>query len=126
MLAGGNDDAEARTCVDVDVRIDASLADEFQPGQTFQQGGTDGSPFADQYQNVALAQPISQNVGCVHMIVPNLDLVGGEPREARQGAQGIEVVVEDADFHGLPGEAKVYFARLHISWAAGPPPEGFG
>ena len=48
MLAGGYNDTEFRTCIDVYMRIDATLADEPELRQSFEERLTDFRPLADQ------------------------------------------------------------------------------
>src|SRR5207248_8782457 len=47
MLVRRQDDAELRAGIDVDVRIDASLADELEPGYALEQLGADLGALAD-------------------------------------------------------------------------------
>jgi hypothetical protein len=35
------------------------------------------------------------------MIVPNSNIMSRELRETRKRSQGVEIVIEDGDFHGL-------------------------
>ena len=54
MLVRRQDDAESRAGIDVDVRIDAALADELEPGQALEQGCADLGALADQHQRLGV------------------------------------------------------------------------
>ena len=99
MLARRHDDAEPRAGVDVDVRIDAALADQLELGQPLEQRRANLRPLADQHQRFGIAQPFGQRVDVLDVIVPDRDVMSGELAEAGQGAQRVVVIVEDGDFH---------------------------
>ena len=100
MLVGGDDHAEPRAGIDVDVRIDAALADQPQARQPLEQRRADLRPLADQHQRLGLAQPLGQHIDVLDVVVPDRDLVAGQLLEAAQRAQRVVVVIEDGDFHG--------------------------
>lgn len=54
MLAGGENHPVAGARCDVNMRIDAPLADQLQLRQTIQQGRLDLRPLADQYQRLGV------------------------------------------------------------------------
>ena len=85
--------------VDVDVRIDAALADQPQIGQALEQRRADLGALADQHQHLGVAQAPGQRVGVLEVVVPDGDVVADELVEAGQRADGVVIVVEDGDFH---------------------------
>src|SRR5262249_36260821 len=87
---------------DVDVRIDAALADQPEPGQALEQGLPDLRALADQHQRLDVREAPGERVGVLDVVVPHRDIVALEPAEAREGAQGVVVVVEDGDLHRRP------------------------
>ena len=99
MLARRHDDAAPRAGVDVDMRIDAALADQPELRQALEQRRADLRAFADQHQRLGVAQALGQGVDILDVIVPDRHVVAGELAEAGQGAQGVVVIVEDRDFH---------------------------
>ena len=92
MLARRHDDAEPRAGIDVDVGIDAALADQSQSGQPFQQRGADLRALAEQDQHFRIGQPFGQAIDVLLVVVPDRDLVTRELCEAGQGPQRVEVV----------------------------------
>ena len=100
MLARRNDDAQPRAGVDVDMGIDAALADQFQSGQPLQQRRVDLRPLAEQDQHFRIGKPPGQAIDVLLVVVPDRDLVTRELCEAGQGPQRVEVVVQDRDLHG--------------------------
>ena len=99
MLVRRDDDAVLRARVDVDVRIDAALTHQPQLRQPLDERPADRRAFADQDQRFGLGQALRERINVVDMIVPDRDLVAVELAEAVEGAQGVEVVVEDGDVH---------------------------
>ena len=55
-------DAEPRAGVDVDMRVDAALADQAQLGQALEQRRADLGALADQHQHFGVAQPLGERV----------------------------------------------------------------
>jgi hypothetical protein len=102
MLARGDDDAEPRAGVDVDMGIDAALADQPQLGQPFQERCADLRSLAEQDQHLGVGEPFGQAVDVLLVVVPDRHLVALELGKARQGAQRVEIVVQDRDLHGAP------------------------
>jgi hypothetical protein len=101
MLARRHHHPQPRAGVDVDMRIDAALADQPQLRQSLQQRRADLRALAKQHQSLGVAQPVGQHIDILHVVVPDRHLVPGELAEARQAAQRIEPVVEDRDFHAV-------------------------
>ena len=65
----------ARAGVDVDMRIDAALADELEIGQAFEQRRADFGALADQHQRFGARKPLGQRVEVLDVIVPDRDVV---------------------------------------------------
>ena len=78
MLIGRDHDAVPRAGVDVDVGIDAALADQTQPRQALDQRRSDGRALADQHQDLGLGQALGQPVEILDVVVPDLDVVSSE------------------------------------------------
>jgi len=53
--------------LDIDMRIDAALADQFQLRQPLQQRGPDRRALADQNQRLGVAQPPTSEVDVLHV-----------------------------------------------------------
>ena len=81
--------------VDVDVRIDAALADELELGQPFEQRLADFRPLAHQHQDVGVLEPVRQDIDILNVVVPDFDVVAIELAKAIEGTDGVEVVVEN-------------------------------
>jgi len=75
MLARRHDNAAARAGFDIDMRIDAALADEPEPGQPLKQICLDFCALANEHQAFRVLQARRQRVGVLHVIVPNDNLV---------------------------------------------------
>jgi hypothetical protein len=99
MLTGRNNDPESRASLDVDVRIDAALADQPQRRQTFQQRRQDFRPLPDQHQDLGLRQPVGENRRILHMIVPVRHVMTRELAETRQRPHRVEQVIKNGDLH---------------------------
>ena len=94
-----DDHSELRTGIDVDVRVDAALTDEAELRQSTQEWRADLSALANQHERFGLAQALGERVDVLDVIVPNLDVVPRQLREAFERAQRVLVVVEDRDPH---------------------------
>src|SRR5499426_3641299 len=101
VLARRHHDAEARTGGNVDVRIDAALADEFEAGQAFEQVGLNPRALADEDQAFGILEPRRERVGILHVVVKDRNLVPLELLEAGKRAQRVEIIVEDRNLHAL-------------------------
>src|SRR5204863_5008766 len=99
VLVGGNYHAKPRAGLQIDVRIDAALADEPQLGQTLQQGRADRGALPDQDQNLRVAQPLRKRIHVLHVVVPDRDVMACELAEAAERAHRVVIVVQYADFH---------------------------
>src|SRR4029079_10644598 len=53
----------------------------------------------DQYQRFGIAQALRQRIDVLDMIVPDRDVMPGEFAETVEGAQRVEIIVEDRDLH---------------------------
>jgi len=90
---------KSRTRFDVDVRIGAALADQAQVREAVQQRCADLGPFADEDQRVEAPKPLGEDLGVLHMIGEDGDLMARQLLKARQRAQGVQPVIEDRDLH---------------------------
>ena len=113
---GGHDDSVSGAGINVDVGIDAALADQPQGREPLDQRGTDGRALADQDERVERREPLRQRVDRLDVIGEHGHVMCRECGEARQRAERVEVVVEDRDVHGAevgrPGEV-----NPRMSWA---------
>jgi hypothetical protein len=99
MLARGHDDAQARARLDVDMRIDAALADQFEPGEPFEQGSINFRALADKHKALSRLQTRRERVGILHVIVPDCDLMAVQYVETGESTQRVEVVVKNCNLH---------------------------
>src|SRR6266496_5298315 len=88
-----------RAGVDVDVWIDAALADEPQLIEALEQWSSNLRPLADQDQDFGVSQPFRERVEVLDAVVPDGDFVACELLETGKRAQRIVIVVEDGDSH---------------------------
>src|ERR1700730_17181131 len=96
------------------MRIDAALADQLETRQALEQRRADFRAFPYQHQNFGVAQPLSQCVGVLDVIVPDRDVAAVELAKARQGAQRVLVIVKYRDFHGSGSLGSVGSTRHYI------------
>src|SRR6266850_1522903 len=99
MLARRYNDTELRTGIDVDVRIDAALADEPKLVQSMEQRRADLGPLAYQHQRFRIPQSFGQRIDILDVIVPDLDFVTCQLFEAVEGAKCIVIIVKNGDLH---------------------------
>ena len=99
MLVGRYDDAAARARLDVDVRVDAPLADEPQGVKTFEKGLTDLRTLANQYEDLGVRETRGEGVGLLNMIVPDRDFVSVQFAKALKRTKRVEVIIEDRNLH---------------------------
>ena len=99
MLTRRHNHPAPRACLNIDVRVYAALTDEFEFVEAFQKRSPDRCPFPNQHQDFGVAQPLSQSVRFLHMIVPDFHFMTRQFLETGQRAQRIEVVVKNRDFH---------------------------
>ena len=100
MLIGRHDDPESRAGVDVDVRIHATLTDQPQRAEPFEQWLADLRSLANQYQHLGIRETSGKCVEVLRVIVPHRYRVTVQLAEARERAERIEVVVQNRDLHG--------------------------
>ena len=105
VLVRRYDDALLRAGVDVDVGIDAALADELELGQPRQQRRANVGALADQDQHLGVRQALGQDVDVLGMVVPDRDVVAVQLSKAGQRPHGIVIVVKNSDFHATPPAA---------------------
>src|SRR5262249_37754242 len=121
MLARGDDDAEPRAGVDVDVRIDAALADEAQLGQALEQWHADLGALADQHQGLAVAEPPGECVHLLDVVIPDRDVVVPQLLEAAERTDGVEIVVENRNLHAGYCAARLWVKALPPASSAARP-----
>src|SRR6516165_8554444 len=85
--------------VDVDVRIDAALADKFKSGQPLKQRRLDFRPLTKENQAFGVLQAGSKRISILNMIVPNDYVVSFQFLETRQCPQCVKVIIEDRNLH---------------------------
>jgi hypothetical protein len=88
--------------VDVDVRVDAALADQPELGQPAEQRRPDLGALTNQHERLGLAQSLGEPIDVLDVIVPDLHVVPRQLREAVECPQRVVVVVEDGDLHRIP------------------------
>jgi hypothetical protein len=94
-------DAEPGARSDVEVRVDASLADEPQRGQSLEERRSDRGSLPDEDQRLGRREAARELVHVVGVIREDRDVVPTKYGEARQCAQRVVVVIEDRDAHRL-------------------------
>ena len=99
MQVRRHDDSKPCARFDIDMRIDAALADESQPWETFQQRRGNRRPFADQDQRFSLLKSIGEEIVIVNVIVPDRDVMAVKLAKALERAKRVEIVVEDRNLH---------------------------
>ena len=99
MHARRDDHAELSAGVDIDVRVDAALADQPELRQSAEEWRADLGALANEHERFGLAQSLRERVDILDVIVPDLDVVPRQRREAVERAQRVVVVVEDGDLH---------------------------
>src|SRR5579864_4705850 len=93
------DHAMARTCVCVDVRIGADLADDAELGKAREQRLLDGSALADQRQRLGVLEALGEHVDVLGVVVPDRDVVTGGLAEGAERFHHVLIVVEYRDVH---------------------------
>src|SRR4051794_31575280 len=91
-----------RACLDVDVRVDAPLADEPEFREAFEQLSADRGPLANEDESLRVFQALGERTSLLNMVVPDVDLVSIESAKAGKRPQRVEVVVENRDPHATP------------------------
>src|SRR5206468_7755639 len=93
------DHAATCTRVDVDVRVDATLAEEPQRIEALEQRLTDVRTLANQHERLRVFEAPGQRVDVLSVIVPDRDLVAVQLAKARESTKGIEVVIQNRNLH---------------------------
>ena len=94
-----HDDPEPCARVDVDVRVDTSLADQLELGQLLEQGRPDLGAFPDQHERVSGREPAGQFIDILHMVIPDGHVMPAQFLEALQAAHGVMVIVQNRNLH---------------------------
>jgi hypothetical protein len=101
------------------VRVDAALADEPELRQSLEEWSADLRALANQHEDLGLAQSLGERVDVLDVIVPDLDIVSRQRREAVERAQRVVVVVEDGDLHRC-GRQRSPSVRVYITASPSP------
>src|SRR6185503_8965168 len=86
------DDAAMCTCVDVDMRVDAALADQPQRVEAIEQGLTYVRTLANQHERLRVFEAPGQRIDVLRVIGPDRDLVAVQLAKARESTKSVEVV----------------------------------
>src|SRR5512145_1537072 len=109
MLIGRYDDPAARAGIDVDVRVNAALADEPKRIEPFKQRLPNRRAFADQNEDLGAFETLGKGVDILRMIGPDRDLVSVQLAKARERAKRVEIIIENRYLH-----------RMDPSYSTGP------
>ena len=114
MLARRHDDAEPRAGVDVDMRIDAALADQLELRQALEQRRRELSVRSriSTRTSVSRRRAASASTSC-DVVVPDRDVVTVELAEAGERAQRVESSRRGSRFSWGRGPAEPKFWRPH-------------
>src|SRR4029434_417549 len=99
MLARRHNDTALCTGIDVDVRVDAALADEPKLVQSMEQRCADLGPLAYQHQHFRIPQSFGQGIDILDVIVPDRDFVTCQLFKAVEGGMRVVIVVKNGDLH---------------------------
>src|SRR5258706_5712095 len=99
MLARRNDYAAPRAGINVNVRINAALADQLESVQTLDQRRADRRALADQHERFGVLKPLRERIDVLGVVIPDCHIVPGELAEARQCPDRVVVIVEYRDVH---------------------------
>src|SRR5262249_54394294 len=99
-----HDDAAPRAGLDVDVRVDADLADDTEVRQPLEQGRPDRRALAQERQRLRVREARGQRIDVLRVVVPDRHTMVGDLPAARERLDGVLIVVEDRDVHGLASE----------------------
>jgi hypothetical protein len=101
-----DDHPELRAGVDIYVWVDAALADEPELRQSAEERRADLGALANEHEHFRVAQSLGERVDVLDVIVPDIDVVPRQLREAVERAQRVVIVVENRDLHrGRPSAA---------------------
>src|SRR6185295_18796727 len=101
MLIRRDDDPATGTCVDIDMWVDAALADEPQGVEALEQRFSDLRTLANQHQNLSVLKTRCECVDILDMIVPDRHLVSVQLAKAPEGTKRVEIVIENRNLHGI-------------------------
>lgn len=83
----------------IDVRIDASLADQLEIRQLFDKFAVNFGTFPDENENFGISQSLRKPVVVLEVIIPDRHLMGLQLGETVEFSNGVEVVIENSDIH---------------------------
>src|SRR4051794_30632765 len=87
--------------LNIDMRVHTPLADQLQFGQPAEQRRKYPGALANQHQRFGIAQPPCQGLDLLNVIRPDLDIMAFQFLETGERSQGVMVVVQYRDLHGL-------------------------
>ena len=99
MLIGRDYDAVLGTGIDIDMRIDAALADQLQFGQAFDQGAADCGPLAEEDEGFGFAQPLCKGGRVMQMVGVDRNIMAVQLGKAGEAAQRIVPIVQNSNAH---------------------------
>jgi hypothetical protein len=99
MQVRADGDPEPRARVDVDVRIDAALADQSQLRKALEQRRANLRALPDEHERIEAVEALGERLSVLHVVGEDRDLVTSEPLEARQTTQRIEPIIENRNPH---------------------------
>jgi len=79
--------------------VDTALGDEFQFWQPRDQGPENFRAFADEHKHFGFAKPFCQRVIALFVIVPHRNVMARQLLKAFEGAQRVEIIVQNGDVH---------------------------
>ena len=85
--------------LDIDMRVDAALADQLEVRKAGKQCLGHGCTFAKKDETFCIGQAFMQDGGIFGVIRPDCHVMTVEPGEGRQGLQCVEPVVQNMDPH---------------------------
>src|SRR6056300_1353279 len=86
------------------MQINATLRNQPQIGQIFQQFGGNWRAFTKQYDGVETGQPVGQCTFIIKVIIENSYVQTSQFFETWQMPQGIKPIIKDRDFHDCPSQ----------------------
>ena len=93
MEVGRNHDPKPGAGPDIDVWIDAALADQAELRQTFQKRSLNLGSFPEKHEHFGVMEPLRQNIYSRGVILPDRDLMAFQFLETLQGSERVMVVV---------------------------------
>src|SRR5262245_54313679 len=99
MQVRAHGDPKPRARVDVDVRIDAALADQSQLRKALEQRRANFRALPDEHERIEALEALGQRISVLHVVGEDRHLMTVEKLKARQSTQRVEPVIEDRNLH---------------------------